>query len=1504
MAAAKAVALVQQSAAALLQNPRDGQQCRALCAVFQQNVGRAEVVRAMKESGAAVALGKALATQPSSETLMGIAPALMALSTDAAVAKALADADCAGAVLWALDTLEGDDALLRQLAHVLRALAPYDSVRPAIIKNPENTLDILMKCIDDAANDSGDADTVASLLHALLSFLRFEECQRVAADGLDGQVIPQLLGVLEASTENAVKIPLISIMTALIRGGEDTRVIVFNEGCIGLGIDILADAMTCIANGLPQSDVLVRHCCEFLHAWPAEEDHVQQNILDEGGLKIILEVLLGRSGDPQATLPLTGTLKSLSLHVDRARALAEAGVVATLRDFLASEPVLKDPREPILTNCVLVIENISKAGIKYVHQPGLVVGLFDVMEKVITMVGFQVVCMRILSALWQANVGTVRQEVVDEGGMNLALSLFSTAVQQADVLLACFPLLQQMIAHAIDDPSPDSPLSEAEVQVLVAILSHHPTNPEVAAAAVGALCTLSKDDMNRLDIVRQQGLEAIGTLLAAPTWQEHWAAMGPDVLRLLTRLLQDGKAAAVAAEFGLETCAERLLGLAAKQKDKAAVGCAVLMASSLKGGPSPALVQAFLALLNNVEAAKLLGVADMLSVWQLLQRALKGRPLGGPQAMALLTAAVASLVGLSKAPPSPNVECLEVLAEILAELLAGAKAEQQREMIAAIARGGGVEALLAVLPTLGKARQWHATAVLNLCTEKNAACRKTSTWQGETTGIRALVKALQANPECGPSVLLICGNLCSEPGTAALVAASPLLEYCCAGGALANVPKFQRGYFVGSLALHHEPSRLNILNRNLLPLLEGDWHSLVSGLQRWQQEVCEDAFQVLLDLQRTMGGEREKEKEEKDETKGKKKPGKKKKDATLQPATKLGDAQPGLLPRADSESSSKSEEPPPAPPAPAPAVAPAPRARPETHIRRPDAAAASAAPKGGSAKAETPRVASEPVAPAPPPPSPPPASRSDSPPGQNPAVGAATPPGQSSPRNPRAIPERPPSATVRRPKSAATLSERSLSHTLSSASFARSASPPAEPPLSPADVAGGAWASPNAGTATVAPSTASPRPPANASQESVQPAAPNGGAAPRPVPPTAAGPHPSPVVAAVVPPAPPAPAGPLAVPSPPSTAPASPPPPTPADGSLLAPLPSTVPLQQQLLLLQQLLLQQQQQQPTPAAVPFPSAAPTAPSPAVAPPAPPPPAAVAVAVATADGAAQTETPLIVCHTRHALSQTVEMRIATDEMEVLRQRVRELELELKDSQYQVAQLEKHRRRDEKRLGELNDEIGEHRQTIAALRQQVTYVNGLQAKAQEGQHALALLVECRLDLARTEAELLAWKQQVRELVTRIPERPPSDTVGVQVSSDDPDQAKVIAQLTDKVGRLEDALRRANERESEREQLREKERAEERLLAEKLAGLADRSRQEDAARAQQAEREGRLQAAEAALSKREAELQTRDTLLLEEREELAAQQRELKTKRTALEELEKQLHTSMEKVKQIAGD
>ena len=52
-------------------------------------------------------------------------------------------------------------------------------------------------------------------------------------------------------------------------------------------------------------------------------------------------------------------------------------------------------------------------------------------------------------ALPQLFAGNVRQEIVDEGGMNLVLSLFSNAVKEADVLVACFPLLQQMIAHGM-----------------------------------------------------------------------------------------------------------------------------------------------------------------------------------------------------------------------------------------------------------------------------------------------------------------------------------------------------------------------------------------------------------------------------------------------------------------------------------------------------------------------------------------------------------------------------------------------------------------------------------------------------------------------------------------------------------------------------------------------------------------------------------------------------------------------------------------------------------------------------------------------------------------------------------------------------------------------------------------------------------------------------------------------------------------------------------------------
>ena len=49
------------------------------------------------------------------------------------------------------------------------------------------------------------------------------------------------------------------------------RVIVFNEGCIGLVIDILQDAMHCLVSNIPKSEIVIRYCCGFLAGWPDDE---------------------------------------------------------------------------------------------------------------------------------------------------------------------------------------------------------------------------------------------------------------------------------------------------------------------------------------------------------------------------------------------------------------------------------------------------------------------------------------------------------------------------------------------------------------------------------------------------------------------------------------------------------------------------------------------------------------------------------------------------------------------------------------------------------------------------------------------------------------------------------------------------------------------------------------------------------------------------------------------------------------------------------------------------------------------------------------------------------------------------------------------------------------------------------------------------------------------------------------------------------------------------------
>mmetsp|Transcript_22478 Transcript_22478/g.35670 ORF Transcript_22478/g.35670 Transcript_22478/m.35670 type:complete len:412 (+) Transcript_22478:3-1238(+) len=269
--------------------------------------------------------------------------------------------------------------------------------------------------------------------------------------------------------------------------------------------------------------------------------------------------------------------------------------------------------------------------------------------------------------------------------------------------------------------------------------------------------------------------------------------------------------------------------------------------------------------------------------------------------------------------------------------------------------------------------------------------------------------------------------------------------------------------------------------------------------------------------------------------------------------------------------------------------------------------------------------------------------------------------------------------------------------------------------------------------------------------------------------------------------------------------------------------------------------------------------------------------------------QTETPVLKYNKRHAYSQTTEMRVASDEMEILKAKGKELTAELEEAHFQIAQLERQKKKEDRRFGDLNDEIGEHRQTISGLRQQLTTLNTLQAQADEGKHALQMLVQSRLDLARAEAELVAWKQQVQDLLTQAQCRPETQNVGTQ-AKDETDHLEEAA-LIEKIVRLEDALRNANQRESEREAAREQERISERRKLDSDVSLAPGSTAKADQLKELADRERRMAEAEAEATKRQHELELKDQLLMEEREDLEELLSELQLKRASLTEQETQI-------------
>ena len=70
-------------------------------------------------------------------------------------------------------------------------------------------------CVTDSHTPLCSTGSCTASARSLVPYA--EECQAIVGERMDGGTIPQLLSVLEASTENNIKILLVDIMTTFIK---------------------------------------------------------------------------------------------------------------------------------------------------------------------------------------------------------------------------------------------------------------------------------------------------------------------------------------------------------------------------------------------------------------------------------------------------------------------------------------------------------------------------------------------------------------------------------------------------------------------------------------------------------------------------------------------------------------------------------------------------------------------------------------------------------------------------------------------------------------------------------------------------------------------------------------------------------------------------------------------------------------------------------------------------------------------------------------------------------------------------------------------------------------------------------------------------------------------------------------------------------------------------------------------------------------------------------------
>eukprot|EP00906_Rhabdomonas_costata_P029647 RCo041842 len=579
---------------------------------------------------------------PAMELVFDVIQALSTLAADEAARQRLASSPLVPAVVFLCSVLGAmkspvvkNGRNLEHLAALLLATLSVESTsQNGFAANGAQQLETILGRMEAVAPAEPQHVVFEAYSKALANFVRYGTLHKLLDTCCGGQLVPRLLTIVESAPRVLTKVCILAVLNALLAvatttPGLSTHTVLYNEGSIGLTIDILVDAMRCLASGLPSADVLMRSAALFLSTWPSDaavfSRNAQRNIFEEGGGKAALEAIRVLPGDAPMVTYLLRMLANITAkdHETNVVALMDFDLLAAVKAVLKKHTA--PPNEEVLVACARLLVNIGHVGEVHraVHSAQMVVALYDSMEKLISMHAFQTPCFEFLHSLWKGQVVELKQEIVDEGGMNLLISFLSSAMERVEVLKTGFPLLHSMVKHAITDPSPDPPLSDAEVQLLIGVMVRHSGSSEILLLVLEVLMVLVEDKKgNKMDVLNQKTIETLHQLIRGQNFSDaHCAAVIPVMLQFFAKICADAALAPLAVTHDLLGCLNTALRWVLRSGATKELQTCLSMVQGLAAsqGADPALVfPSLVAGLSDAKTYSMLTPAMVDGLWELL----------------------------------------------------------------------------------------------------------------------------------------------------------------------------------------------------------------------------------------------------------------------------------------------------------------------------------------------------------------------------------------------------------------------------------------------------------------------------------------------------------------------------------------------------------------------------------------------------------------------------------------------------------------------------------------------------------------------------------------------------------------------------------------------------------------------------------------------------------------------------------------------------------------------